>query len=128
MSAAPTPVAATTSPGPMMRQRTGCAASRCCGCPATADAARLRDDHRGTAGHRHQPAVARAEHLVVEVALAGEDVLEQVGAEDGLTGDDAAVLHGPAALDGGRGGDDHGSGLSPWLYCRERAPASRGPV
>src|SRR5688572_12229084 len=44
-----------------------------------------------------------------DVADAGEQVLEHVGAEDGLAGDDAEISRNPLAFDPGRGSDEHGS-------------------
>src|SRR5690606_31837201 len=42
-----------------------------------------------------------------DVADASEEILEDVGTHDHLAGDNAIVVKNGAALDGGRGSDDH---------------------
>jgi SAM-dependent methyltransferase len=64
-----------------------------------------------------QLALVRRGAAADDVADAGEQVLEDVRAEDRLAADDAEVADGGAAFDGGGGGEDHGR-----RYGRNRRP------
>jgi hypothetical protein len=63
---------------------------------------------RGLAG-AGEDVLVRARASADDVAHRREEVADDVGADDGLAGDDAQVPGDPPAFERGRGGEEHGS-------------------